>query len=147
MLEGRQDMMRENGADRGDAGLAGQVMGSTPRRAAEASPPPRNLSRPGRPASASLHLKAAVARMENCAPHRMIGRMKARSVAGPPGRPGLSVIRGRDGRGEIGRIALDNGGIAHRRLINDGDAGNEAVFDLDVDRNEILETTRPAWAG
>ena len=51
------------------------VIGSTPRRAAEASPPPRNPSRPGRPASASLHSrKAAVARMK-IAPHRMIGRM------------------------------------------------------------------------
>lgn len=59
----------------------------------------------------------------------------------------MAVFGGEDGRGKIGRIAIDDGRIAHRRLIDHGDAGNEAVFDFDVNRNAILKNDAARVSG
>ena len=61
------------------------------------------------------------------------------SVAEPPRRPGLTIVGCGDGRGEIGRIAFDHDGIAHERLVDDGDTGHAVIFDLDMNGDEMLE--------
>ena len=39
----------------------------------------------------------------------------------------------------LDNILFDQGRIAHRRLVDDGDENDEAVFDFDVNGHEILE--------
>lgn len=61
------------------------------------------------------------------------------SVAELPGRPRLTVFGGADRVVEVGAVALDDGGIAHGRFVDHGHAADEAIFDLDVNWDEILE--------
>ena len=61
------------------------------------------------------------------------------SVAEPPGRPGLTIVGCGDGRCEVSRIALDHDGIAHGRLVDDGDTGHAVILDLDMNGDEVLE--------
>lgn len=64
---------------------------------------------------------------------------RRRSVAEPPGWPGLAIVGGGDGFRKVAGIAFDQGWIAHRRFVDDSDANNETVFDLDVNGHELLE--------
>ena len=61
-------------------------------------------------------------------------------------RPGLAVVGGSHGVVEIGGGALDDGGIADRRLVDDGDTRYEPVLDFDMHGHEILEDDgAPGW--
>lgn len=69
-------------------------------------------------------------------------------VAELPRRPGLAVVGRLDGIVEMSGVALDDDGIPHGRLVDDGDAGDEPVLDLDMDGHEILEDDASGrWAG
>ena len=69
----------------------------------------------------------------------MEGKGDWRLVAEGPGRPRLAVIGGCDRLGEMDRFAFDQGAISDRRLVDDGDADDKTVLDLDMHRNEIGE--------
>ena len=50
-----------------------------------------------------------------------------------PGGPGLAVVRGSDRFGEVAGVAFNDSRIGDRRFIDDGDARDQPVLDLDVD--------------
>ncbi|MCG7505836.1 hypothetical protein [Mesorhizobium retamae] len=68
------------------------------------------------------------------------------SVAEAPGRPGLPVVGGIDGVGEIVCLTFYKYGVADRRLVNDDDIGDDPVFDLEVNGYEVGKDDAPvAW--
>ena len=50
-----------------------------------------------------------------------------------------AIVGGGDGFRQVAGIAFDQGWIAHRRFVDDSDANDETVFDLDVNGHEILK--------
>ena len=76
----------------------------------------------------------------------MVGvKGEMRSVAELPGRPRLTVIGGGDGLRQISRLALDDDRIAHRRFVDDDDAADQAVLDLDVSPEALTRFSPPVW--
>jgi len=56
-----------------------------------------------------------------------------------PGGPGLAVVRGSDRLGEVAGVAFHDSRISDRRFVDDGDATDQPVLDLDVDWHAVGE--------
>ena len=94
-------------------------------------------TRPGRPLPLSV---AAVAGIRKGAPpDGGAPRLWRSSVAELPGGPGLAVVCGGDRFGEVAGVAFNDSRIGDRRFIDDGDARDQPVLDLDMDGHAVGE--------